>query len=205
MSFSKKDALAIVFRCADQYRNELVNHSLLLVCRKKPEYIYALELTFDASNFQHLTGLQTNHSIISPTDFFERCITRRLKEEDFSFAPDGTTQLKLQVLPKLLQKNLSANMVGDYNGKNPKLITDKLAGGIQGCMGFVKISSGRYVPNTVLQGRTDDFSEKTDRILLIYRKKSTEKEFKEIVHIAKKVDWRLIKLPEEYSDLPMPF
>lgn len=105
-----------------------MNHSLLLVCRKKPEYIYALELTFDASNFQHLTGLQTNHSRISPTDFFERCITRRLKEDDLSFATDGTTPLKLQVLPMLLVKNLSANMVGDYNGRNPKLITDKLAG-----------------------------------------------------------------------------
>ena len=204
MAFSKKDALSIIFRCADQYKQELLNHSLLLLCAPKNRQIYPLELTFDASNFQHLTGLQTNHNKIPPKDFFEKCISRRLTENDFRFAEDGTTPLKLQVLPMLTTKNISANMVGDYDGNNPKLITDKLAGNIQGCMGFIQISSGRYIPNTVLKGRTDDFSKKTDRILIIYRKRTTEEKYQEIVHIARKIDWNKIKLPDEYSDLPLP-
>ncbi len=204
MTISKKEALSIVFRCADQYKQELLNHSLLLICAARSGKTYALELTFDTSNFQHLTGLQTKQSDISPVDFFKRCISRRLKEDDFSFSEDGTTHLKLQVLPMLMTKNISANMVGDYDRNNPKLITEKLAGNIQGCMGFVRTTSGRYVPNTVLKGRTDDFAKKTDRILLIYRKKLTDKKYQEIVRIAKNIDWSKISLPDNYPDLPLP-
>lgn len=96
-------------------------------------------------------------------------------------------------------------MIGDYDQHSPKLITEKLAGNIQGCMGFVLSSSGKYIPNTILKGRTDDFTKKTDRVLLIYRKKSTDSKYQEIVRIAKKVDWNIISFPDNYPDLPMPF
>ena len=41
-------------------------------------------------------------------------------------------------------------MVGDFNGCNPKLYTEKLAGGVKACLGFVKTHRAEYVPNTVL-------------------------------------------------------
>ena len=204
MAISKKQALSIVFTCADQYKRELLNHSLLLVCKPKTGKIYTMELIFNASNFQHLTGLKTKDFSISPSDFYDRCIDRRLTEHDILFSKDGTTPMKLQVLPMLLTRNLSANMVGDFAQRNPKLITDKLAGNIQGCMGFVRISSGRYVPNTILKGRTDDFAEKTDRIILIYRKCSCDMQYVEIVHVAKNINWDGIQLPDSYSYLQLP-
>ncbi len=41
-------------------------------------------------------------------------------------------------------------MVGDFNGCNPKLYTEKLAGGVKACLGFIKTYRAEYVPNTVL-------------------------------------------------------
>ncbi len=83
-----------------------------------------------ATNFLHLTGLKvkkhkynadgienTNDSddTISAKEFYEKCLAHRLSASDFEFARDGTTPLKLDVLPRLISKNLSATMIGDYN------------------------------------------------------------------------------------------
>ena len=137
MAITKREALSVVYQCAHKYKSELMNHSLLFICTDKHKHTYAIEVTFDASNFLHLTGFQTREQGISAGDFFRRCIDRRLSENDFDFAADGTTPLKLDVLPKLVSKNLSANMIGDYNGLQPKLYTEKLAGNVVGCMGFI--------------------------------------------------------------------
>ena len=96
-------------------------------------------------------------------------------------------------------------MIGDYNGSQPKLYTEKLAGNVVGCMGFIKDeSTQRYVPNTVLKGRTDDFSCKSDRIIVTYRKAASETQYTEIVYAAKKVAWQEIRFPAGYEDLPLP-
>lgn len=205
MPLTKREALPIVFRCAKQYQKELVNHSLLFICMDKHKRTYALEVTFDVSNFLHLTGLRTRAQNISAGDFFQRCLDQRLSEDDFDFSDDGTTPFKLEVLPALVSKNLSANMIGDYNGRQPKLITDKLAGSVRGCMGFKRVSNGkRYVPNTVLKGRTDDFTHNPDRIIITYRKSLPDRDYSEIVYAAKKLRWEDISLPEGYKNLPLP-
>ncbi len=56
---TKKDAMAIVFSCATKYKENLVGHSLLFLCQDKHKRIYFLEVTFDISNFLHLTGFKT--------------------------------------------------------------------------------------------------------------------------------------------------
>lgn len=122
---TKKDALSVVFSCAPAYKKNLVDRSLLFVCTNKHQQTYCLEVTFDASNFQHMTGLKTERSGIHALHFFELCIDQRLAEDDFEFADDGTTPLKMRVLPNLVKKNLSANMLGDYNMSQPKLYTEK--------------------------------------------------------------------------------
>ncbi len=150
MAMTKKEALATVFACAREYKANLVGKSLLFVCIDKHKNTYCVEVTFDASNFQHMTGFQTEFSAL---EFFNRCIDQRLRENDFSFSEDGTTELKMMVLPGLVRKNISANMIGDYNMSQPKLYTERIAGGIKACVGFIKSGgTGRYVPNTVLNG-----------------------------------------------------
>lgn len=90
---------------------------------------------------------------------------------DFEFAKDGTTLLKLEVLPRLISKNLSATMIGDYNSRNPKPVTGKLAGSTAACIGFVTTGpADRYVTNTVLKIDIRDYINNQVRVLAVYRK-----------------------------------
>ena len=223
---TKKEALAVVFSCADEYKENLVDHSLLFLCQDKHKNTYCVEVTFDISNFQHLTGFKTvrmdsessehdssdenvaqktGKKKITAAHFFELCIDRRLSENDFEFAENGTTPLKMKVLPSVVKKSLSANMIGFYNGLQPRLYTERIAGSVKACVGFVRDEDdGRYVPNTVLEGDIRQKVTRPDRILVTYRKKSDTAEYSEIVYAAKKVDWKTIKVPKEYPYLQLP-
>ena len=205
MARTKKEALAIVFAAADQYQENLIDHSLLFLCMDKHKRTYCVEVTFDRSNFQHLTGLDTDPAIISPAHFFRLCLDRRLREADFEFADNGTTDWKLDVLPRMMKQNLSANMIGMYNHSQPLLSTERVAGSVAACMGFVRNDGvGRYIPNTVLKGDIRSLVHVPDRIIVTYRKSSTDTKYSEIVYAAKKLDWTTVKLPVDYPDLPLP-
>ena len=205
MATTKKEALAIVFAAADKYQENLIDHSLLFLCMDKHKSTYCVEVTFSGSNFQHLTGLETDPAVISPSHFFQLCLDRRLSESDFQFAENGTAEWKLDVLPRVVQKNLSANMIGLYNQSHPLLFTERVAGSVSACMGFIRDGgNGRYVPNTVLKGDIRTLVHVPDRIIATYRKAASEEQYSEIVYATKKLDWSSIELPEEYSDLPLP-
>lgn len=203
MAINKKDALAIVYHCAEEYQKHLVGNHLLFVFTDKHKNVECLEVTFDISSFLHLTGFVVDD--ISAADFFERCLHKRLKESDFSFKPHGETELKLRVLPALITKNLSAKMIGDYNMLQPKLYTEKMAGNTSGCMGFVRNNGvGRYVPNTVLNEDIRDRVVSANRIIAAFRKKRTDSAYTELVYLAKRIDWDRLSIPEEYTSLLLP-
>ncbi len=205
MAIDKKRALSVVFSCAAEYQKNFVDKCLLFLFTDKHKNVYSLEVTFDVSNFLHLTGFEINEDEISRTDFFNRCLDKRLSEKDFEFKADGTTELKMKVLPTLMQKNLSAKMIGDYNNLKPKLYTERIAGSISGCMGFVQDEeTGRYVPNTVLDSDIRDVVYLPYRIIATFRKQRKDALYSEIVYLAKKVEWERIKLPKEYEYLPLP-
>lgn len=198
--FTKEKALWIIVECAKQYKENLADRTLLFVCTDREKRIKLLEVSFDASNYHHLTGCKLSKQITAQ-DFFQRCLEHRLSVEDFELTSDGTVEMKLKVLPLLVKKNLSANSVGDYMAKNPKLYTEKLAGSVKGCMGFVKTSSGRYVPNTVLNIDMRKYIKSPLRIIATYSKKKHEQRYEELVYKAKKVELDRVVYPEEYKYL----
>lgn len=212
--YTKAQAIAVVVACAEKHRSELANRNILFICQDKHRRISAIEFSFDASNFMHLTGLKTkkirqnkdgSNDTISAKEFYDKCLSHRLSVNDFEFAADGTTALKLDVLPKLLSGHLSATMIGDYNSRNPRLITDKLAGGTTACMGFVTTGSKRrYVPNTILKLDMRDYVCNQVRVIAAYRKPMNSEHYEEATYFAKKFDWDLIIFPDEYSYLPKP-
>lgn len=176
----KQEAVKIITSAAKQYQQSFVRRNYLYIydTKKSLEYI---ETVFNKSNFLHLTGVNTS---LAPSQFFDRCINRKLSLNDFDFKDDGTTQLKLVALPKLLQVNKSYKMLGIYNGSKPKLFTDKLAGGQYCCMGFV--SNGKYyVPNTVLQEDIRDITQTAYRIIAIYSKAVDRNIYTDCLYIAK--------------------
>ena len=201
--YTKKQATAIIVDCARKYKENLDGYQLLFILRDKHKQITSLEVSFNSYNFLHLTGIKLTHPI-SATDFYNRCLTHKLSPDDFTLCNDGTTQLKLEVLPQLVSKNLSAKMVGNFDGCNPKLYTEKLAGGVNACLGFIKTNFCNYVPNTVLNIDIRSASRTTLQILATYRKKKSDPVYIELVYKAKNVNWKKINFPEKYSSLPKP-
>lgn len=85
----KKQVLKTVFACVKQYDEVLNNRNLLFVCTDKHKQVSAIEVSFDKSNFQHLTGCITGASGISALDFYDRCMERCLSVNDFELEKDG--------------------------------------------------------------------------------------------------------------------
>lgn len=204
--YTKEEAIRIVTACAETYRAELLDRNLLFFCADKHRNIIAVETAFFDRNYLHLTGLKVHkESPISAADFFRRCVANRLSPTDFSFSEDGTTHLKLEVLPRVLNQNLSARMLGEPGSIRPKLYTEKLIGGTKACVGFVTDSlSGAYVPNTVLNEDIRDNVGGWLQIIATYRKKLDEPRYGELTYRAKKVDWDKVAYPAPYEYIPVP-
>lgn len=166
----------------------------------------SLTIQFATTGFLHLTGVKFNdRKSMSSGEFFDKCLKRRLSLDEFELAKDGTTEKKLQILPLLFSKNLSATIVRDFSARTPVLVTDKLVGGVKGCIGFVyERTTGFYAPNTVLNLDIRTYISNQLRIIATYRKKKTDSGYEEIVYAAKKIDWEKIKYPQGFEDLPKP-
>ena len=198
--FTKKEAVSIIVSSAKKYKNELEGRNLLFLCIDKHNKVFVQEVSFDDNNFLHLTGVNTS---LSPVMFYERCTNQKLSLADFEFDEDKFAFLKLEALPIMVSKNLSAKMIGDYDTYNPKLKTDKLAGNVNAIMGFVEKDEtpNVFIPNTVLKSDIRNYSKSTLRIIATFRKNITEDKYQELTYKANKVEWEKLKFPEQYEYL----
>ena len=142
--YTKAEAIGIVVRCAQTYKQELDGKNLLFICTDKHKKTIPIELSFYGNNYLHLTGLKAPKSEngdiaveLFANDFYQKCLDHKLSPTDFDFAEDGTTHMKLDVLPTVISKNLQAKMIGNYDSIKPRLYTEKVAGSTNACIGFV--------------------------------------------------------------------
>lgn len=210
--YTKEEAISVVVRCAEKYREELDGRSLLFVCVDKHRKTLCIEFSFHGSNYMHLTGLKPRESSdgegegpLFANDFYHKCLDHRLSPSDFAFSDDGTTHLKLDILPSVICKNLRASIIGEYNSSRPRLYTEKIVGNIHACMGFVyDRRTSEYVPNTVIKEDARDLVSGSARVIAVYRKDIRAAQYEEATYIAKKVDWDSVALPEGFMYLPLP-
>lgn len=99
---------------------------------------------------------------------------------------------------------VSPSLPAPANGYNPKLYTEKLAGGVKACLGFVKTPSSEYVPNTVLNIDIRTATRLPLQVIATYRRKRSDSVYSELVYKAKKIDWDNITFPTEYIYLSKP-
>lgn len=204
--YTKEKAISIVVACAETYRDELENRTLLFICQDKHKNMTYQEVSFYGRNFLHLTGLKVRKGKpddeLSASNFYSKCLSHKLSPKDFEFSRDGTTFLKLDVLPALVTKNLSVRMIGDYNSAKPKLYTEKLAGNVKACMGFrADAQTGAYVPDTVLNEDIRNYISNQARVIAVLRTRKKATMFDEITYLAKGVDLSSIQFPAEYQYL----
>lgn len=119
---TKEEALKIIFLSAKEYQDNQENQNLLFLCGSLQNVEY-FQTVFPAQNFMHLTGVQATG--FTATEFYRACVDRRVSADDISFALNGTTPLKLQVLPQLMKLQKYAKMAGEYLGTGTFLYTEK--------------------------------------------------------------------------------
>ncbi len=189
----KKRAIEILSQCGALYAENLVNQNYLILYGdiSAPQQV---ELKFLPRNFQHLTGAVVAHGI-SSVQFYKKCRDRKLKASDFEFSPDGTTVLKLDVLPMLFAFHKNMKMIAQYNNSKFRLQTDTLTGGQRGCLGFVTDQS-YCVPNTALKEDIRGIAqEPPKRILAMYRKAIQDKSYENMVYLAKGISQESLPIP----------
>lgn len=205
---NKQLAISIIYTCAKEYDGNLKDKAFLFVWEGKGIRGYQ-ETAFYDSNFMHLTGVKLQgNSISGPKHFYTNCLNNAVSLNDFCFSENGTTELKLRVLPSLMKLHKTAKMFCYYTGGRFKLKTDTLIGGVSGCLGFVKDTyhkQGYFVPNTALHTDIRVEGYPIYRIIAIFSKHVADEKYKSYTTLAKGFELANILADQEISNLCLPY
>lgn len=196
----KQDVIKIIVNCAKLYKKNLENKNYLFVFKNNSEdEIQYFESLFLPRNFQHLTGIKINKNYIqSSIHFYKICLNNKLNPKHIEIT--GTVDLKLKVLPMLMELHKNVNMMGSYCGNNINLKTDKLAGNVRGCIGFIKDKTNKkyYVPNTVLKEDIRNIIKRPySRVIAIYSKNYNEDKYKQLLFLSKNININTSDFPDD--------
>lgn len=114
---NKRRAIQIMVNAAELYKENLEDQKILFLYgipsevrkqlqteHKKLLAIKSYEAAFQRYNFLHLTGAKLKCTEIdSAIHFYQKCLDHRLMETDFSFAKDGSTVQKLDILENMMR------------------------------------------------------------------------------------------------------
>ena len=179
---TKEEAIKVIYTCAQMYKENLSNKCVLYVTAEGKRAT-SFESLFLPQNFKHLTGVRSR---LSGADFFGLVLRNKLSPSEIELADDGTTDLKLDILPQLMNIHKTARMVGDYDHSRSLFIADKVAGTITAAMGFIH-SMNYYLPKSALKSDVRDITLKATRhrVIAILVKNRSDKLYNELTYIAK--------------------
>ena len=182
----KRRAIQIMTKAAQLYKEHLEDQKVLFLYGLPKEVNKQLqEVVFHRYNFLHLTGVRLNKKeTASAIHFYQKCLDKRLTENDFVFAKDGSTGQKLDILERMMLIKKNVTMIG------PKLYTEKAAGNICGCIGFVKDKNTKLnVPNTLLKKDIRDVTaQPTYKVFAVISKHYTDEKYTNLVKMDKSID-----------------
>lgn len=162
------------------------------------------EAAFHRHNFLHLTGVRlSGFEIGSAIHFYEKCVSSRLKEDDFAFAKDGSTGQKLDILESMMKIKKNVTMIGEFTNRGPKLFTEKAAGNICGCIGFVKDKNTRLnVPNTLLKRDIRDVTASPiQKVYAVLSKDYSDEKYSVLEKLDKSINLQECVFTEEIEKL----
>ena len=103
-----------------------MNKTFLFIYRTKEGKYSHIEVLFKPKHFRHLTGNEKSESI-SSIHFYSKCIDNTLSVDDLH--KGNMMELKLDILPMLMQIHKTARMIGDSDGAIEfRLSTEKFIG-----------------------------------------------------------------------------
>ena len=200
----KRKAIQIITKAAKMYHENLEDQKVLFLYGIPAEVkkqilekqqllstVKGYEVAFHRHNFLHLTGVRINSEKIgSSIHFYEKCLDQRLTELDFSLAKDGPTRQKLDILENMMKIKQNATMIGNFTDRGPKLYSEKVAGNICGCVGFVQDRNTRLnVPNTLLKKDIRDVTARpVHKIYAVISKNYVEQKYSEVEKLDKSIN-----------------
>lgn len=206
-TYTKKEALRIVIAAAKEYARQLEGLNYLFIYRNRSNHkIEHFEAVFLPRNYQHLTGIEfldrEGNLQQNSVFFYQKCLDNTLTEDEIQFKKDGTTPLKLEALPKLVQFLQFSKMTALYNGIRPKLAVERIAGTTKYCLGFVKDNT-YFVPNSCLLEDIRKLGDSPSQILAIMSKRAKKSTpvYKDIRYIAKGVPLNKLEFSDELKEL----
>lgn len=206
--YSMHEAAGISIRCAADYKKSLENKNYIFIyLDRETNKIQFFEAVFLPRHFMHLTGLSYTEQYKKElnlhaneqgaSNFYGECLNKTIRAENIQEKPDGTTSLKLDALPQLINFLRMANMTVTYTGNRPYLSCDRFAGTIKCALGFTRESSGFYGPSSCLKEDIRNLGDNPSRILAIFTKKVSDQTYTTIKYVAKKIPLDKLTLPEE--------
>lgn len=183
---SKIEIINILSNCIKNYNENLKNKKVMFIIENKYRTLKLEEVFFGKRNFYHLTGIiafDRNGKKLSSNNFYDLLLNGRINDMNIR-KTDKTTDLKIQVLPQLMRLDRIASMIGDYDNSRIFLQTEKVAGGTNSCMGFVRDSKlNIYVPNTALKIDIRDITNNRNKIVAILKKDIKDNLYKNITYL----------------------
>lgn len=166
--------------------------------------IHGYEVAFHRCNFLHLTGVRLNKgTTVSAIHFYQKCIDKRLTENDFTFANDGSTGQKLDILESMMQIKKNVTMIGEFTDRGPKLFAEKAAGNVCGCIGFAQDRNTKLnVPNTLLKKDIRDVTaQPVYKVFAVISKHYTDDKYSQVAKLDRNIDLGVCQFAEDIESL----
>lgn len=193
---TKKQAIAIITKCAKQYQQYLEGTQVVFVYRDEHNHSNHTVVRFHSHNFLHFTGVIPRTGI-NANGFYRAALNNRLSENDFSFKNNHTTELKLKVLDSIMNIDTTARMIGNYIGPHLELYTEKVTGTTSACLGLIQ-GKDCYIPNSVLSEDIRSITPKPPgKIYAIFKKPIHSPLYTQLTYQSKNISITKNCLPKE--------
>ncbi len=204
MEYTLKQAVSVAIKCGREYKKKLANTKILVIYRNRENNeIESIEIVFRPSNYQHLTGLtlfdtQGKQKKNCSVEFYHKCTGNNLKASEIQFKEDGTTPLKLDALPSLMDLTNITKIVGDYDNSKKWMEADVIVGGINFCLAVSEDKDGSYFPRSGLLEDIRNITRKSSQVLAIFQKKLSDKgAYQKVRYVAKGLEFLKLNLPSK--------
>lgn len=127
--------------------------------------------------------------------FFEKCIKNTLYKEKFQMKKDGTTNLKLQALPTIMEIHKVTKIAGDFDYSRPFLVADKVVGNINFCLGL-KCINEFFVPVSAIMENIKSITTNQSQVLAILSKETADLIYSNIRHVTKGFNLNNLVIPK---------
>lgn len=175
----KKELLKKIYIAKEIYDKTVLNKNFLYIYKNsitnKMEYLESSNL---ASNFLHLTGIET---AIKAKEFYKLLNNNRLNLKDIKEREDGWTRVKLDIFPRLpilfnspIQISLQDNMYtlafqADLIINKPSLEKEDIILGLK-----KNKNNDFYVPSSIIKRKPNLLGNHFSRVLFIFSKNITD-------------------------------